>query len=91
MMKIEFKNNETESFSGTSQKTGKPFKITKQVGWFHGKDPYPAKVEVMLKDDQRPYSAGFYRVDVDSSLYVDRNNRLAISPVLIAVSEKASA
>jgi len=91
MMKIEFKDNKTESFSGTSKKTNKPFSITKQVGWLHGTEAYPVKVEIMLKDEQKPYSRGFYRVDADSSIYVDRNNRLAISPVLIEQSEKVTA
>ncbi|MDX2349132.1 MAG: single-stranded DNA-binding protein [Porticoccus sp.] len=90
-MKIEFKTTETETFSGISKKTGNPFSMTKQVGWLHGKDSYPVKVEFLLKDGQSPYAPGMHLVDLEKSVFVDRNNRIAINAVLIPAAQKAAA
>lgn len=91
MLKIEVKTNQVETFSGISKKTGNPFSISKQEGWLHGKDAYPVKLELMLKDENKPYQTGFYRLDIDQSIYLDRNGRLSISPVLVSIAEKAAA
>lgn len=65
--------------SGTSNRTGKPYSIRKQEGWFHSKtEPYPSKVELNLADNQPPYAPGLYQIDFDQSVFVDRYNSLQL-------------
>lgn len=84
-IKIEVQSTDVDTFSGVGKESKRPFTINKQVGWLHKPtEPYPQKIELMLKDASKPYAVGVYAIDVDRSVYVDRNGRLAISPVLIA-------
>lgn len=80
--KIEITKTTVETISGKSNKTGNEFSFRKQECWFHSpKEAYPSKTEIILNNDMTPYPVGMY-VLCDSSIYVDRNGRLAINPVL---------
>jgi hypothetical protein len=78
-----------ETVSGTSKATGKPFSFNKQVIYAHqAGNPYPDKTEIILQDDQAAYPVGTYTIS-NNSIYVDRNNRLALSPMLIPTKKAA--
>lgn len=87
-LQVEFKDSVVESFSGKAKKTGNDFHIDKQTCYLHGSDAYPQKTEVVLKDANKPFAPGMYQIDVANSVYVDRNGRMAFSPVLIASTGK---
>ena len=81
-LKIEITKTAVETISGKSNKTQKEFSFRKQQCWLHSpKEVYPSETEIIINDDQTPYPVGTY-VLCDSSIYVDRNGRLAINPVL---------
>ena len=83
MIKIEVKTQETSTFSGTSQRTGKDYSITKQPAWAHlGNDPYPTKIELTIKSDSQPYETGFYKVSPDS-IVVNNYNQLAFGELVL--------
>jgi hypothetical protein len=72
-----------ETVSGTSKKTGNPFSFNKQEIYAHKEgNPYPDKTEIILQDGQAAYLVGQYKLSPDS-VYVDRNGRLALSPMLV--------
>lgn len=80
--KIEITKTTVETISGKSKATQKDFSFRKQQCWLHmPKEVYPSETEIIINDDQTPYPVGMY-VLCDSSIYVDRNGRLAINPVL---------
>jgi hypothetical protein len=80
--KIEVTDVKIDTISGKSNKTGKDFSFRKQSVWLHTPtDVYPKQTEIILSDDITGYPKGFYLLD-DTSIYVDRNGRLAINPVL---------
>lgn len=90
-IKIEVMSPAVETFSGLAKESKKPYTINKQAGWLHNPaEPYPTKIDLMLKDASKPYAVGVYTIDLDKSLYVDRNGRLAITPVLIPATPAAS-
>jgi hypothetical protein len=66
-----------------SKTTGKPFEFRTQKAYAHtvdsqgNKPPYPEAFELILDDGAAPYSVGEYTLH-PSSVYVDRNGRLAI-------------
>lgn len=83
-LKIEVKTTDVETFSGIAAASKKPYTINKQAAWLHTPtEPYPTKIELMLKDATKPYQLGVYGIDFEKSVYVDRNGRMAITPVLI--------
>ncbi len=82
---IEITSAETQNISGTSAKTGKPYSFNKQNAFLHTADKYPTPFELTLFDDARPYAPGKYHL-AEASLQVDRNGRLIVNPVLIAIT-----
>jgi len=90
-IKIEIQSMAVDQIAGTSQKTGKQYSFCKQEAWFHnGKDPYPSKIELMVDRPDKAYAVGIYSLD-PASVYVDRNNRLAVSPILVPVAPAVQA
>lgn len=100
MIKVTIHSAEVRHMSGTSKTTQKPYNMAFQEGYFHtvGKDgkpaPYPQKVEFMLDKDKEGaalfYPPGEYHLDA-SSIYVDRNGRLALSVRLAKAPAKTAA
>jgi hypothetical protein len=89
MMKIEIVDTVVDNFSGVSKKSGKPFSIDSQKGYFHQDGlQYPKEVKINLQKNEHgqatPYSVGFYQLS-PASFYVDKFNNLAVQPVLIAL------
>lgn len=99
MIKVSIHSTEVRHMSGNSKTSGKPYALAFQDGYFHtiGKDgkpaPYPQKVEFMLEKGQDGaalfWPVGDYILD-PSSVYVDRNGRLAVS-VRLKSASKATA
>lgn len=88
MLKIEIKTKEVnEEVIKPSGKPGakvfQPFTKRYQSGYVqlvqpNGQmEPYPAKVNVNLEENQPPFEPGFYVV-TDESFYVDRNKNLLL-------------
>lgn len=81
-LKIEITQVKIDTIQGKSNKTGKDFSFRKQSVWLHTPtDVYPKETEIILDDNVTGYPVGNYLLD-DSSIYVDRNGRLAVNPVL---------
>ena len=80
--KFEITNTTSENISGTG-KNGKPFSFNKQTIYAHTEgEIYPLKSEFILEDNQAPLSIGLYDLH-PSSVYIDRNGRVAINPLFI--------
>lgn len=71
-MKLEVKSAEVETKAGTSQRSGKPYSIRLQRGWFHLDGQYPQLVEFRLGNEQPALTPGFYAVG-PHCIEVDRN------------------
>lgn len=82
---IEIREGDTvRVHSGVSRRNNRPYQITKQEGWYHDKKaPYPTRIEVALEDGQVPYAPGFYTVDFQHSVYVDRFDSLQLGRLLL--------
>lgn len=56
--------------------------------------PYPERIVISLRKDQAPYSPGWYVIDMQRSLYVDRFRKLSFSlelqPAAPAIPESAA-
>jgi hypothetical protein len=87
--RIEVKSTDVETFSGHAKATGRAFSMHKQTGWMHGDEAYPEKIELVLRDPLKPYPPGLYVIDYEKSIYVDRNQRVAINPVLMPAPVEA--
>jgi hypothetical protein len=78
----EITSAQSENISGTG-KNGKPFSFNKQTIYAHVEgETYPLKSEFILEDGQAPLSIGTYDLH-PSSVYIDRNGRVAINPLFI--------
>ena len=88
MMQIIIQRAEAKRFTGTSKVSGKPYNFQTQTAYMYTYDDqgnrsdFPEKVELTLESNQEPYPKGVY-ILAPHSFYVDRNNRLSISPKLI--------
>lgn len=82
--KIEITSPEIDVISGTSAKTGKPYEIRKQEGFFFkgAGEKYPKPFEVMLPKGHAGYAPGMYKLR-DDAINIDRNGRLAVTPELV--------
>ncbi|PND36612.1 heavy metal transporter [Paucibacter aquatile] len=93
MIQITIAQTTVKEFKGNSKTTGKPYHLRMQTGYAHtvdkdgNKPPYPEKFDLMLDGEQQPYSPGDYQLH-PSSLYVDRDGRLAVSARLAPVARK---
>ena len=96
MIKVTIAQTTVDEFKGNSKTTGRPFHLRKQSGYAHTVDkdgnppPYPEKFEIMLDTDQPAYAPGDYQLH-PSSLYIDRDGRLAVSARLAPLKRPASA
>ena len=89
MIKIQVTDTKVTAIRGISSKNGKPYEFFKQVAYaFLPGVAYPEKIELSL-DADKPYAAGDYQLD-PTSIYVDRNNRLQVQPVLIRIAAPAA-
>jgi hypothetical protein len=78
-VKIEFHTTELDVNEGVSQRTGKPYSITKQKGYlFIGDDPYPERIEFQIEEGKGAYSAGKYFLDLNACATVDRFGSIGI-------------
>lgn len=95
MLRVMIESEEVKEKSGTSPRTGKPYRIREQGAYIYliGKDGkenrFPAQMRVSLEDDQAPYKQGEYTLAL-SSLYVGRFDSLVVGRVdLIPKSQPA--
>lgn len=80
-VKVEIESSQTRYVSGESKRTGKRYAFSTQEGFVHiPGNKYPQKIEFVIPDemDGKGYPPGIYRL-ADDSIYVDRNNKLAIN------------
>lgn len=84
MIRVSIAQTTVRELSGVSSKTGKPYQLRFQTGYAHtvdkdGNPPaYPEKFEISLDREQPAYQPGDYTLH-PSAVYVDRDNRLAVS------------
>jgi hypothetical protein len=96
MIKVTIAQTAVRDLKGTSAKTGRPYHMRFQNGYAHTVDkdgnapPYPEKFEVQLEDEQQPYAPGDYTLH-PSSLYIDRDGRLAVSARLAPLKRATAA
>jgi len=89
-IKVEIKSTSVQKIEGTSSKNGRAYSFCKQEAWFfNGRDPYPTKIELTVNDPSKAYPVGSYSIAPDS-IFVDRNNRLAVAPILIPIATGAA-
>ena len=97
MIKITVTKADAKVIKGTSAK-GKPYELHIQAAYASVIDPdtgeqaeIPEKFEIILPRDQtEPYPRGVYTL-APSSIYVDRDGRMAVTPRLVPVNSKADA
>lgn len=95
MIRIDVHDTAVRQYSGISKRTQKPFTMHFQTVYGHffsreGKaEPHPQKFELILdKDEQgnaKAYAPGSYLLH-PSSVYLDRQGDLTISPRLVPAS-----
>jgi hypothetical protein len=96
MIQISIAQTAVREFKGTSKTSGKPYHLRMQTGYAHtvdaegNKPPYPEKFEIMLNADDAPYAVGEYQLH-PSSLYIDRDGKLAVSARLAPLARKPAA
>lgn len=93
MINIKILSAETKSISGVSKSTGKPYSFKTQQGYVLTYDsrtgkpnPFPEKIEMTLEDTQPAYPIGDYTLS-PLSFYVNRNQRLELSPKLMPIQK----
>jgi len=83
MIRIEVQLNAVRTI--TSQK-GQQFRICEGYAFTLGVDgkqhPHPTRVEWFLRREEQPPAPGFYLL-APTSIYVDRQGRFALAPVLV--------
>lgn len=100
MIKVSVTSTEVRNQSGNVKATGKPYSLNFQTVWFHTFDrhgnpnPYPEKVEIIL--EKAPDGAALFNpigeyTLAPSSIYIDRNGNLALSPKLVPFKPHAKA
>lgn len=96
MIKITVAQTTVKEMRGTSKTSGKPYHLRFQTAYAHTVDkdgnqpPYPEKFEVILDTDALPFAPGEYTLH-PSALYIDRDGRLACSPRLTPIKQRAAA
>ena len=99
MIKVSVTSTEVRNQSGNAKVTNKPYSLNFQTVWFHTHDrngqpnPYPEKAEIILEKDKDGaalfFPVGDYTL-APSSVYVDRQGNLAISPKLVPLKPRAT-
>ncbi len=100
MIQVSVTSTEVRNQSGNAKASGKPYSLNFQTCWFHTCDrtgqklPYPEKAEIILEKDTDGaplyYPVGEYTL-APSSVYIDRNGNLAISPRLTPIQRAPKA
>lgn len=96
MIQVTIAQTTVREFKGNSKTSGKPYHLRMQTGYAHtmdgqgNKPPFPEKFEIMLDTDAPAYAVGEYTLH-PSSLYIDRDGRLAVSARLAPLKRPASA
>jgi hypothetical protein len=96
MIQVTIAQTTVKEMKGLSKATQKPYHLRFQTAYAHtvdrdgNKPPYPEKFEVMLESDAAPYQPGEYLLH-PSSLYIDRDGRLAVSARLAPAPRKPAA
>jgi hypothetical protein len=96
MLKVIVHNGEARQIAGTSKTTNKPYSFRVQEAYLFTLNkegqpaPFPEKFEVMLDDNQAPYAPGEYQLH-PSSIYLDRQGRVAVSPRLAPLAKRPPA
>lgn len=80
-MIISFETTKVNVRSGISQRTGKPYTMRSQIALLKG-SRVMGEVEIMLQDDQQPYTVGDYEIDLERSIYIGAFRSLRFNPVL---------
>lgn len=94
MIRVTVAQTAVRELSGNSKVSGKPYHLRFQTAYAHTVDadgnvpPYPEKFELILDKDQNAYQPGEYTF-APSSIYIDRDGKLAVSPRLVALKAKA--
>lgn len=87
MILVTVSQTAVRELSGNAKTTGRPYHLRFQNAYAHTVDsdgnapPFPEKFEISLRAEQQPYPVGKYVLEA-SSVYVDRDGRLAITPRL---------
>lgn len=95
MIKVTIAQTTVRELKGTSKTSGKPYHMRFQNAYAHTVDkdgnapPYPEKFEINLDADQAAYPPGDYQLH-PSSLYIDRDGRLAVSARLAPLKRPAA-
>jgi len=95
MIKVEITSPAVEEKRGVSARTGKPYFIREQEGWFHTCDKdgkpraHPERGSVVIEGDQRPYPPGVYSI-CPSSLFMGRFGSLDIRVTLRPVASSVA-
>lgn len=93
MIKLSVFNQPVRNLKGVGKTSGKPYDMNIQTVYAAVVDeqnqplPVPEKFEVVLESGQQPYAPGDYTLS-PSSIYVDRNGRLALSPKLVPLKPR---
>ncbi|MEL4178342.1 single-stranded DNA-binding protein [Roseateles sp. PN1] len=96
MIQVTIAQTTVKEFKGTSKTTQKPYHLRMQAAYAHtvdkegNKPPYPEKFEIMLDGDAQAYAPGEYTLH-PSSLYIDRDGRLAVSARLAPLKRPSAA
>lgn len=94
MIKVTVAQTTVKDVKGVGKASGKPFHMRFQTGYAHTLDkdgnppPYPEKFEIILDTDAAPFAPGDYTLS-PSSVYIDRDGRLACSPRLTPIKRAA--
>jgi len=96
-IRVSIEQAHTKRREGVSQNTGKSYGFQTQPAYIWTFDPesnqehkWPKEIELMLDLNQQPYPIGIYYLDA-SSIYVNRQGRLNVSPRLIPASPTKAA
>lgn len=96
MIKVTVAQTTVREMKGIGKVSQKPYHLRFQTIYVHTVDkdgnppPYPEKSEVILDTDQPAYAVGEYQLH-PSSVYVDRDGKVAISPRLTPIKVVARA
>jgi hypothetical protein len=99
MIKVTIVSSAVRLMSGIGKTSGKPYNLAFQDAYFHTVDkegilaPFPQKVEIFAPKDAQgnpdPYAPGEYQL-APFSVFVDRQGKLAIEPLLVPLKSSAA-
>jgi len=96
MIQVTIAQTTVRDLKGNAKLSGKPYHLRIQTAYAHtvdaqgNKPPFPEKFEIMLDADQQAYQPGNYTLH-PSSLYIDRDGKLAVGARLAPLPAKSAA